>query len=84
MNNITSKDNNLFDNSTTSESYQNQYSSSKRVQVRDCAKIAGNLLTILYINKKGYFCDECAHELITQETRKKIQEMSILLNQTSK
>ena len=74
MNNITSKDNNLFDNSTTSESYQNQYS--KQCSGRDCTKIAGNLLTILYINKKGYFCDDCAHELITKKLETKLQEMN--------
>jgi hypothetical protein len=29
---------------------------------------------ILYVNKKGYFCDDCTHDLLAKELAAKIPE----------
>jgi hypothetical protein len=75
--NTISEDKNLFDDSTASESNQNQHSASKQCSGKDCTRIARNLLMILYINKKGYFCDECTHDLLSRQLAKRIQEVSL-------
>ena len=59
MNNTISEDNNL--DLTISESYKKQCSG------KGCTKIAKNLLLILFVNKKGYFCDECTRNLLTEQ-----------------
>jgi hypothetical protein len=33
---------------------------------RGCTKDAKILLEILYINKRGYFCDECTSDLLSK------------------
>ena len=77
MNNTTSEDNNLLGNLTIPESYKNKYSASKQCSGKGCTKIAKNLLTILYINKKGYFCDDCTSDLLTKQLAMTIQKVSI-------
>ncbi|MFZ0556559.1 MAG: hypothetical protein WAM26_14860 [Nitrososphaeraceae archaeon] len=67
MSNTASEDNNLFDGLVVSESYHNQYSASNQCSGKGCTKIAKNLLMISYINKRGYFCDECACDLLIKQ-----------------
>lgn len=74
MDYTTSEDNNLFDNS---ESNQNQSSMSKQCSGKECTRTAKNLLSISYINKKGYFCDECTLDLLTKQLAIRIQEVSL-------
>ena len=75
MNNTKSEGNNLFDSLAISETYQNQLSN--QCSGKGCTKIANNLLTILYINKKGYFCDDCTSDLLTKQLAMTIQKVSI-------
>ena len=67
MNNTISEDNNLFADLTISESYNNHYSESKQCSGKGCKKIAKNLLMISFVNKRGYFCDECTHDLLAEQ-----------------
>lgn len=62
----TSKGNNLSPKSVVShmQTSENQYQLQRQCSGRGCSKNAKNLLAILYINKKGYFCDECARDLL--------------------
>ena len=75
MNSTTSEGNNLFDDLGNSESCQNQNSASMQCSGKDCTNIAKNLLLISYINKKGYFCDECTSDLLTKQLAIRIQEV---------
>ena len=77
MENAISEHNNLFDNLVISKSYQNQNSVPKQCSGKGCTQNAKNLLLILYINKKGYFCDECSRDLITRQLAIRIQEVSL-------
>ena len=65
MNNTISEDNNLYADLTTSESYE--ISRSKQCSGKGCKKVANNLLMISYVNKSGFFCDECTHDLLTEQ-----------------
>lgn len=67
MNNNLTEDNNLLGNLTISESYKNMYSVSKQCSGKGCTKIAKNLLMISFVNKRGYFCDECTRYLLTEQ-----------------
>ena len=67
MNNTISENNNLFADLTVSESYENQYSRSKQCSGKGCKKIAKNPLLISFVNKRGYFCDECTRDLLAEQ-----------------
>jgi hypothetical protein len=67
MNNTISEANNLFADLTISESYSNHYSESKQGSGKGCKKVANNLLLISFVNKRGYFCDKCTHDLLAEQ-----------------
>jgi hypothetical protein len=77
MNNTTPEDNNLFDDLAIHQSNQGSNATSRQCSGKGCTKIAKNLLTISYINKKGYFCDECTRDLVTKHLAIRIQEVSL-------
>ena len=61
------ENNNLLGDLSISESYKNQCSVSKQCSGKGCKKIAKNLLMISFVNKRGYFCDECTHDLLSEQ-----------------
>jgi hypothetical protein len=76
MNYTISGHNNLIPNPVFSES---QYAGcqnymGKQCSGRECTKSAKNLLEIIFINKKGFFCDECTHELLAKKLAVSVQE----------
>jgi hypothetical protein len=44
---------------------ENSCQPQQQCSAKGCSKNAENLLSILYINKRGYFCDECARDLMS-------------------
>ena len=64
---------NFFDDSNFPRSDQN--SVSERCSGRDCTNIAKNLLTILYIKKTGYFCDDCTQDLLARDLAIRTKEV---------
>lgn len=69
MNITTSKGKNLFAKAVSSNEQSDTYQNYKerRCSGRECTKSAKNLLAILFINKRGYFCDECARDLLAKK-----------------
>ncbi|MGI0043737.1 MAG: hypothetical protein ACRD47_08500 [Nitrososphaeraceae archaeon] len=79
MNNTTSKHNNLFPNPVFTRPYPSTYQnySGKRCSGRDCTKSAKNLLDVLFINKRGFFCDECACDLLANKLVVSVHESDL-------
>jgi hypothetical protein len=64
---------NFYHNSIISRPYLN--SEPKRCSGRGCTQVAENLLSIVYIKKRGYFCDACTQDLIAMQLAVKIEEV---------
>jgi hypothetical protein len=76
MNNTTAEHNNLFPDPVLStiqspvyQNYTGNWCSDRR-----CPKSAKNLLEILFINKRGYFGDECTRDLLARKLVVDFQE----------
>lgn len=66
MNNIPSQDNNL-NQSLNFDSGNNLTKSPSKCIGKGCENFGKTLLKINYINKTGYFCDNCAEDLLHEE-----------------
>lgn len=77
MNTSTLGNNNLFGKSISSNKQSSECEKSihRLCSGRKCARIAKNLLMISYIKKAGYFCDECAHDLLAAELAVRLPEV---------
>jgi hypothetical protein len=74
MDNSTSKHNKISANQKE-QPIRLQDSLWRRCSGRECIGTAKNLLMIHYIRKRGYFCDECTHDLLTAELAVRLSEM---------
>lgn len=75
MDNTTSELNNLSAN-PKEQAIQLQNSLQRKCSGKECTKNAKSMLEILYINKRGYFCDECTHDLLAAELAVRLSEPS--------
>lgn len=66
MNNIPSQDNNLYQ-SLNYDSGDSLTKSPSKCNCKGCEKSGKTLLKINYINKTGYFCENCAEDLLSEE-----------------
>jgi hypothetical protein len=67
MDSTTSEGINFFDDSAKPKSTQSQNSTLVQCSGKGCRNLAKNLLMISFVKKTGYFCDECAHDLLNEQ-----------------
>lgn len=70
MDNTTSEHNKVFDSPVLSAIQ----STGKLCSGKECPKSAKNCLEILFINKRGYFCEECTRDLLAKKLAVSVQE----------
>ena len=54
--------------------HENNAQGSKSCYGRICKNQGTNLLNIIYINKTGWFCDDCKNELVNLNLTEKIEK----------